>query len=90
MQACFLRDRILSRHPLVAQFAVILPAAGKSSRFKDPNYKKPYAPLADHITIRAVVDKLDGTDRRFEVVKLRRRCSRPRASTLTRRVCRRL
>ncbi|HUQ68217.1 MAG TPA: secretin N-terminal domain-containing protein, partial [Planctomycetaceae bacterium] len=31
-----------------------------------------YAPLADHITIRAVVDKLDGTDRRFEVVKLRR------------------
>jgi 2-C-methyl-D-erythritol 4-phosphate cytidylyltransferase len=29
----------------VAQFAVILPAAGKSSRFKDPHYKKPYAML---------------------------------------------
>jgi 2-C-methyl-D-erythritol 4-phosphate cytidylyltransferase len=29
----------------VAQFAVILPAAGKSSRFKDPHYRKPFAPL---------------------------------------------
>lgn len=28
-----------------AKFAVILPAAGKSSRFHDKNYKKPYAPL---------------------------------------------
>lgn len=28
------------------QFAVILPAAGQSSRFKHPNYKKPFAPLA--------------------------------------------
>lgn len=26
-------------------FAVILPAAGKSSRFHDPHYKKPFAPL---------------------------------------------
>jgi 2-C-methyl-D-erythritol 4-phosphate cytidylyltransferase len=26
-------------------FAVILPAAGKSARFRDPNYKKPFAPL---------------------------------------------
>lgn len=31
----------------VASFAVILPAAGKSSRFKDANYKKPFAPLAN-------------------------------------------
>jgi 2-C-methyl-D-erythritol 4-phosphate cytidylyltransferase len=31
----------------VAQFAVIMPAAGKSSRFADKNYKKPFAPLAD-------------------------------------------
>ncbi len=31
----------------VAQFAVIMPAAGKSSRFVDKNYKKPFAPLAD-------------------------------------------
>jgi len=29
----------------VAKFAVILPAAGKSSRFKDQNYKKPFAIL---------------------------------------------
>jgi 2-C-methyl-D-erythritol 4-phosphate cytidylyltransferase len=31
----------------MADFAVILPAAGASSRFKDKNYKKPFAPLAD-------------------------------------------
>ena len=30
----------------MTKFAVILPAAGKSSRFVDKNYKKPYAPLA--------------------------------------------
>jgi len=30
----------------VARFAVILPAAGASSRFRDPHYKKPFAPLA--------------------------------------------
>jgi 2-C-methyl-D-erythritol 4-phosphate cytidylyltransferase len=29
----------------MASFAVILPAAGKSSRFKDPHYKKAFAPL---------------------------------------------
>jgi len=29
----------------VARFAVILPAAGKSARFKDKNYKKPFAIL---------------------------------------------
>lgn len=29
----------------MAKFAVILPAAGQSSRFKDPHYKKPFAPL---------------------------------------------
>jgi 2-C-methyl-D-erythritol 4-phosphate cytidylyltransferase len=31
----------------VATFAVILAAAGKSSRFHDKNYKKPFAPLAN-------------------------------------------
>jgi 2-C-methyl-D-erythritol 4-phosphate cytidylyltransferase len=30
----------------MAKFAVILPAAGRSSRFKDPTYKKQYAILA--------------------------------------------
>jgi len=29
----------------VATFAVILPAAGKSTRYHDKNYKKPFAPL---------------------------------------------
>lgn len=29
----------------MANFAVIMPAAGKSSRFEDKNYKKPFAPL---------------------------------------------
>jgi 2-C-methyl-D-erythritol 4-phosphate cytidylyltransferase len=31
----------------VAKFAVILPAAGRSSRFHDKHYKKPFAPLAN-------------------------------------------
>ena len=31
----------------MAKFAVILPAAGRSSRFKDKHYKKPFAPLAN-------------------------------------------
>jgi 2-C-methyl-D-erythritol 4-phosphate cytidylyltransferase len=31
----------------VAKFAVIVPAAGQSSRFADKNYKKPFAPLAN-------------------------------------------
>lgn len=30
----------------MAKFAVILPAAGRSSRFKDAHYKKPFVPLA--------------------------------------------
>ncbi len=31
-----------------------------------------YAPLADHVTIRALIEKLDGSGRRFEVIQLRR------------------
>ncbi|MCX7427691.1 MAG: 2-C-methyl-D-erythritol 4-phosphate cytidylyltransferase [Planctomycetia bacterium] len=31
----------------MAKFAVILPAAGRSSRFKDQHYKKPFAPLSN-------------------------------------------
>ena len=31
----------------MATFAVILPAAGKSSRFHDKHYKKPFVPLND-------------------------------------------
>jgi len=31
-----------------------------------------YASLADHVTIRSMVEKLDGNDRRFEVIRLRK------------------
>jgi 2-C-methyl-D-erythritol 4-phosphate cytidylyltransferase len=31
----------------VSKFAVILPAAGRSTRFRDQSYKKPFAPLAN-------------------------------------------
>lgn len=31
----------------MAKFAVILPAAGRSTRFQDKSYKKPFAPLAN-------------------------------------------
>ena len=31
----------------MAKFAVILPAAGRSSRFHDKHYKKPFVPLAN-------------------------------------------
>lgn len=31
-----------------------------------------YATLADHLTIRSMVEKLDGNDRRFEVIRLRK------------------
>ena len=31
----------------MSKFAVILPAAGKSSRFRDQHYKKPFIPLAN-------------------------------------------
>lgn len=40
---------LIEMHPgeeSVTRYAVILPAAGESSRFKDGNYKKPFAPLA--------------------------------------------
>ena len=41
MGGCARKGRIL-----MATFAAILAAAGKSSRFADKNYKKPFAPLA--------------------------------------------
>ncbi|MGB9687282.1 secretin N-terminal domain-containing protein [Thermogutta sp.] len=31
-----------------------------------------YAPLADHVVIRSVIERLDGSGRRFEVIQLRR------------------
>ena len=41
-----LSERPTEERVVVPKFAVILPAAGKSSRFRDKNYKKPFAPLA--------------------------------------------
>ncbi len=41
----------------MSQFAVIIPAAGKSSRFRDANYKKPFAPLADRAVWLNTVDR---------------------------------
>lgn len=42
------------------KFAVILPAAGKGSRFHDKNYKKPFAPLADRAVWLHSVDRFVG------------------------------
>jgi 2-C-methyl-D-erythritol 4-phosphate cytidylyltransferase len=36
---------VCSKGAAVSRFAVILPAAGKSSRFRDAHYKKPFIPL---------------------------------------------
>lgn len=47
---------------MVAQFAVILAAAGSSSRFKDRHYKKPFAPLADRAVWLHSADKFLNRD----------------------------
>ena len=41
----------------MSKFAVILPAAGRSQRFGDKNYKKPFAPLADRAVWLHTVDR---------------------------------
>jgi 2-C-methyl-D-erythritol 4-phosphate cytidylyltransferase len=41
----------------VPRFAVILPAAGQSSRFRDQHYKKPFAPLEGRPVWMHVADK---------------------------------
>jgi 2-C-methyl-D-erythritol 4-phosphate cytidylyltransferase len=46
----------------VPKFAVILAAAGKSSRFKDKNYKKPFAPLANRAVWLHSAEKFLGRD----------------------------
>lgn len=46
----------------MAKFAVILPAAGKSSRFRDKNYKKPFAPLADRAVWLHAADRFTNRD----------------------------
>jgi 2-C-methyl-D-erythritol 4-phosphate cytidylyltransferase len=46
----------------VSKFAVILAAAGKSSRFKDKHYKKPFAPLANRAVWLHSAEKFLGRD----------------------------
>ena len=51
----------------MAKFAVILPAAGRSRRFKDKSYKKPYAPLGGRAVWLHSADRFLGRD---DVVQL--------------------
>jgi 2-C-methyl-D-erythritol 4-phosphate cytidylyltransferase len=52
----------------VAKFAVIMPAAGQSSRFNDRNYKKPYAPLADRAVWLHTADRFLNRDDVAQVI----------------------
>jgi len=52
----------------VAKFAVILPAAGKSSRYHDKNYKKPYAPLANRAVWLHSAEKFISRDDTIQVI----------------------
>ncbi|HJN13636.1 MAG: 2-C-methyl-D-erythritol 4-phosphate cytidylyltransferase [Pirellulaceae bacterium] len=46
----------------MAKFAVVLAAAGKSSRFRDKHYKKPFAPLKDRAVWLHCADKFLNRD----------------------------
>ncbi len=46
----------------MAKFAVVLAAAGKSSRFRDKHYKKPFAPLKDRAVWLHCADKFINRD----------------------------
>jgi 2-C-methyl-D-erythritol 4-phosphate cytidylyltransferase len=46
----------------VPSFAVILPAAGKSSRFRDQHYKKPFVPLENRPVWLHAAEKFTGRD----------------------------
>lgn len=46
----------------MSKFAVIMPAAGRSSRFHDKNYKKPFAPLANKAVWLHAAEKLLNRD----------------------------
>jgi len=46
----------------VSKFAVILPAAGRSSRFRDKHYKKPFVPLAGKPVWLHSVDRFQARD----------------------------
>ena len=46
----------------MAKFAVILPAAGKSQRFRDKHYRKPFAPLDNRAVWLHAAEKFLGRD----------------------------
>ena len=52
----------------MAKFAVILPAAGRSSRFKDKHYKKPFAPLANRAVWIYSADRFINRDDVIQVI----------------------
>jgi len=52
----------------MAKFAVILAAAGKSSRFHDTHYKKPFAPLKDRAVWLHCADKFLNRDDVIQVM----------------------
>lgn len=52
----------------MAKFAAILPAAGKSSRFKDKHYKKPFASLAGRAVWLHSAEKFLGRDDTSQVI----------------------
>jgi 2-C-methyl-D-erythritol 4-phosphate cytidylyltransferase len=52
----------------MAKFAVIMPAAGQSSRFHDKNYKKPFAPLANRAVWLHSAERFLGRDDVVQVI----------------------
>lgn len=52
----------------MAKFAVILPAAGRSSRFRDNSYKKPFAPLANKAIWLHSAERFLGRDDVFQTI----------------------
>lgn len=52
----------------MAKFAVVLAAAGKSSRFQDNHYKKPFAPLKDRAVWLHCADKFLNRDDVIQVL----------------------
>ena len=58
------RDTSVPLGRAMSKFAVILAAAGKSSRFKDKNYKKPFVPLANRAVWLHSAERFLGRDYR--------------------------
>lgn len=52
----------------MAKFAVIMPAAGQSSRFRDKHYKKPFAPLANRAVWLHSAERFLGRDDVVQVI----------------------